>query len=242
MKVVVSFTTIPNRISKIKPMVDSILNQTYEADEIVLWVDEDYKRVGGKMNIPKFISDSKIRVEYCEDIGPFTKLQYSLDEHWEDKDTIIVTADDDVYYPPTWLEGLVEASKKNPDIAIGYRGRNLLDKSARFLNYNHSQLFQGSPYPHHSKEVDIITGTWGALYKPKFFDEDIFGEDVTHENFFVDDIWINGNLAMNGVKRYVIPNVGVKPLDGIHNIDSLWSINAGGKNNNVMLDHFKKYW
>lgn len=241
MKTTISFTTIPNRIDKIKPMVDSLLRQTLISDEIVLWVGDDYKRVGGKIIIPDFIKNSRIRVEYCDDIGPFTKLHYSLDDNWEDKDCIIVTADDDVFYPPNWFENIVKASYANPDAAIGYRGRTLLDKTTKFIKYNNSKLFQGSTTDDPVK-VDIITGTWGCLYKPRFFDEKIFGGEVTHENFFVDDIWINGNLAMNKIDRYVIPNVGVKPLDGVHNIDSLWSINAGGSNNNIMCDHFKKYW
>tara|TARA_R110001592_G_scaffold12220_10_gene58798 strand:- start:1767 stop:2486 length:720 start_codon:yes stop_codon:yes gene_type:complete len=238
MKTTISFTTIPNRIDKIKPMVDSLLNQTIRADEIVLWVSDEYKRVGGKIIIPKFIRDSTIRVEYCDDIGPFTKLYYSLDEHWEDKEHIIISVDDDVYYPPTWFENLIKASKYNPNSAIGYRGRIL--NSNNKTEYNHSRLLEGSPTNNVTK-VDLITGTWGALYKPKFFTDEVFNDEITKENFFVDDIWVTGNLAKNNIERLVIKDVGVKPINGLHNIDSLWSINAGSNNNNKILQYFKDY-
>jgi hypothetical protein len=242
MKTIVSFTTIPSRISKVQPMVDSILNQTLDPDEIILWVNETYKRVGVGVEIPKFISNSRIRVEYCEDLGPFTKLKYALDEFWEAKDTNVVTADDDVFYPPTWLEKLVEMSERNQDAAIGYRGRTLMDKNAAFIKYNSSRLYEGAPIGRPLMKVDIITGTWGALYKPRFFDDDVFNEEVSQEAFFVDDIWISGNLAMNGVDRIVIPNVGVEKIRTISNIDSLWSINKNGGNNDTMCTHFRKFW
>lgn len=235
MKKIISFTTIPNRINRIKPMVDSLLNQTIKPDEIVLWVAENYKRVEGEnIEIPNFLKYSGIRIEVCEDKGPFTKLFYSLKEEWLNKENIIITVDDDVTYPPKWFENLINASIENPNSSIGYRGRELMGNK---LNYNSSKLYLGSPslIP---KKVDIITGTWGALYKPKFFNEDIFNHKLIDSNFFVDDIWITGNLVKNNIERIIIKNVGIKPIIGVSNIDSLWSLNKLSNNNNNMLKYF----
>lgn len=236
MKKIISFTTIPARINKIQKMVDSILNQTVKPDEVILWVGERYKRVNGEnVEIPNFLKQSNIKVKFCEDIGPFTKLYYSLKEEWDEKETIIITVDDDVYYPPNWFANLIEYSIENPNSAIGYRGRTL---NGDKLNYNNSTLFLGSPNGK-PKKVDIITGTWGGLYKPKFFNEEIFNHSVINDNFFVDDIWITGNLANNNIDRIIIKNVGVEPLIGVSNIDSLWSLNKLSDNNNKMLKYFK---
>ena len=43
MKFVVSFTTSPERISKIKPMVDSILTQTKSPDLFLLNIPEVFR-------------------------------------------------------------------------------------------------------------------------------------------------------------------------------------------------------
>lgn len=235
MRKIVSFTTIPTRIHKIKPMVDSLLNQTLKPDEIILWIPESYKRIKSKnTDIPNFIKESNIKVEICKDLGPFTKLHYALKKEWEHKETIIVTVDDDVYYPPKWFKNLIRQSKKMPNAAIGYRGRVLTDK----LDYNSSKLFFGAPSRTPLK-VDILTGTWGVLYKVKFFGKDIFNQKTINRNFFVDDIWITGNLSKNNIERFVIKNIGVKLIQEIHEIDALWSLNKLNNNNNKMLQYFK---
>jgi hypothetical protein len=236
MKKIISFTTIPSRIEHIKPMVDSVLNQSIKPDEIVLWIARSYRRSNHNVEtkIPDFIKNSNISVKYCEDVGPFTKLYYSLKQEWHHKDTIIVTVDDDVFYPKHWLKGLLKQAKRTPDKAIGYRGRILNDK----LDYNSSLKVTNAPTFRPIK-VDIITGTWGALYKVKFFDEAIFSEEVIKANFMVDDIWITGHLAKNNIDRIVIKNVGVKLFQEIHEIDGLWYENRVNDNNNKMLAYFE---
>lgn len=236
MKKIISFTTIPSRIDRIKPMVDSILNQSLKADEIILWIANSYRRLNHheETKIPDFIKQSNITVKYCEDVGPFTKLYYSLKQEWNNKETIIATVDDDVFYPRHWFKRLLRQSKRAPTKAIGYRGRILKDK----LDYNSSLKITNAPNFSPIK-VDIITGTWGALYKVQFFDEDIFNMDLIKANFMVDDIWITGHLAKNNIERIVIKNVGVKLFQEIHEIDGLWYENKQANNNNKMLAYFE---
>ena len=235
MKKIISFTTIPSRINKTQEMINSLLNQTMKPDEIVLWIGKEYKRVNGKIEIPKFIADTDIKVKYCDDIGPFTKLFYSLKENWEDKECLIITADDDVFYPPTWFENLIKTSELYPNSAIGYRGR-VLNPNNR-LDYIRSRIFEGSP-TEKPLNVDIITGTWGALYKPRFFTDFIFNHKVINDNFFVDDIWITGNLVKNNTQRLIINNVGVKPILKLADIEPLSSINHRLRNESKTLKYF----
>ncbi|WP_417875153.1 glycosyltransferase [Xanthomarina gelatinilytica] len=236
MKNIISFTTIPSRINNIKPMVDSLLNQSVQADEIILWVSKSYKRLNQHIetDIPDFIKKTPIIVKFCEDVGPFTKLYYSLKQEWNNKECIIITVDDDVFYPKHWLKQLLKQENKTPNKAIGYRGRVLTDK----LNYNTSVKITDAASRKPVK-VDIITGTWGALYKVKFFDESIFNQDLIHANFMVDDIWITGNLAKNNIERIIIKNVGIKPDLNLFEVDSLWEHNKTSNNNNKMLAYFE---
>lgn len=237
-KIIISFTTLPNRIDKIEKTVNSLLSQSVTPDNIYLWVPKEFKRVKNKdFKIPNFITNSDIEIKYTVDYGPFTKLRPTL-EIENDPETIIVTADDDVFYPPNWLENLLNASKLLPDSAIGYRGR--VFQNRKNLNYNHSNLYYGS-YEKEYLKVDILTATWGALYKRKFFDEEIFDSSILKSSFFVDDIWINGNLAKKNIDRYVIPNINIKPITNVANIDSLWENNRNNNNNNNMIDFFKEY-
>eukprot|EP00299_Pterocystis_sp_00344_P016440 c8255_g1_i1.p1 GENE.c8255_g1_i1~~c8255_g1_i1.p1 ORF type:complete len:467 (-),score=97.82 c8255_g1_i1:106-1473(-) len=57
----------------------------------------------------------------------------------------------------------------------------------------------------HPKAADVLEGTEGAVYRRKFFDDSIFDSSGTpKEMFFVDDVWISGNLALKGVPRLVV--------------------------------------
>jgi hypothetical protein len=64
--------------------------------------------------------------------------------------------------------------------------------------------------------------------------------------YFVDDIWINGNLAKAGTTRIVIPDPGFPEKETLnlelYNIDSLYEFNEDGINNNHGISIFKEYF
>lgn len=235
---IISFTTIPNRIDKIEPTIKSILNQTVEDYRIILWVSDSYDRLSGDtIEIPQFITKSKIEVRYVKDIGPLTKLFYAIKENWGNDNVNVITCDDDVIYPETWLEDLIKTSKFYPNWVIGYRGRVLLEN----LNYCHSILIESDKI-NTPTTVNFITGTWGALYKPTYFNECFL--NPLPEFFNNDDIWIYGCLKKTNVPYVIIPKKGIVPNASVYNIDDLHTHNVGGEGgncegNNKMLKHFK---
>ena len=243
MKKIVSFSTIPSRIEKMEEVIASICYQSLMPDEIILWIPKYYSRLEDSIKaIPDYFNKYPVTIkESPEDYGPFTKLRPSLD-YCDDND-IIVTCDDDIIYPHKWFENLVTFSNKFPDNAICYRARRLKQKGKR-LNYNRSELVFGSGDKEYDF-VDLITGTRGALYKKRFFTDYIYTNDY-RKMFMVDDIWINGNLAMAGTKCIVIPNPGFKEDKTIemelYNIDSLYQHNKDGLNNTNGLNFFKEYF
>ena len=76
MKVVVSFTTSPTRISKTKIMIDSILNQSRKPDFFLLNIPKIFPRTGRSYIIPDFIknNDNIIINVIDRDYGPATKV------------------------------------------------------------------------------------------------------------------------------------------------------------------------
>jgi hypothetical protein len=243
MKKIVSFSTIPLRIEKMEDVIASICNQSLMPDEIILWIPKYYSRLKDSIKkIPDYLNKYPVIIkESPEDYGPFTKLRPSLD-YCDDND-IIVTCDDDILYPQKWFENLVTYSAKFPDNAICYRGRRLTKKRRR-INYNRSEVVFGSGDKEYDF-VDLITGTRGVLYKKRFFTDYMYTNDYK-KMYMVDDIWINGNLAMAGTKSIVIPNPGFKEDETIemelYNIDSLYEHNKDGSNNTNGLDFFKEYF
>lgn len=254
-RVILSFTTIPSRINNVRSLLDSISNQVLRPDAVYMWICPYYSRLNTYFTdkeIPSFLNEYDfVDIKWCEDLGPFTKI-YKVMEHEQDPDTIIVTADDEFSYPRYWLDGLTRMANEMPDCAIAYRGRrfkrNLI--GIPLMEYNGSFLFECTQK---LEKVDIITASFGAACRRKWFDRD-FTQDwmrVTKgectEMFYTDDIWVSGYLARKKIKRMVIPTTeGIIEKQGP---DALGPMNWGKQtmkpeesNNQKSIRYFKKYW
>ena len=82
MKYVISFTTSPTRIHKVKSMLESLLNQTSKPELIILNIPKVFKRTGEGYDVPDFIKDNVIVNITDQDYGPGTKviptIKYSI--------------------------------------------------------------------------------------------------------------------------------------------------------------------
>ena len=115
MKIIVSLTSWTKRIEQAKSTVDSILNQTRKPDLVRLNLDFD--------NFPRGFGDTPVWVnEYLDKYDSFkVKFEAADMKVWqkimptiyeEEDEYILVTVDDDVTYPPTYLEEIEENMKE----------------------------------------------------------------------------------------------------------------------------------
>ena len=109
----------------------------------------------------------------------------------EFKDSIIVTADDDVIYPKNWLESLYDSYKMHPSCISARRVHKIsrcLDGSA--APYNTWTLeYRGVEPP-----MELVgMGVGGVLYPPHIFDmnkEYFKKENIISNALNADDIWL----------------------------------------------------
>ena len=111
-RVVISFSTTPEKINKIKPMINSILDQTVKVDAIymVLLADKNY-------NTPKYITNVATVVLAGKDYGGGTKIIPILLKEKE-CDTIIIALNDNVVYGQDFIFTMIEESNKNPGTVL----------------------------------------------------------------------------------------------------------------------------
>lgn len=114
-RVVISFTTTPDRISKIKPMLNSIIDQTVKVDQIALNIP--YESNGNSYDIPKGYEQFLSIYRSEKDYGECGKYIPTLLREGE-CGTKIIYLDDNQVYGKDLIEVLVEESNKNPDKAI----------------------------------------------------------------------------------------------------------------------------
>jgi hypothetical protein len=204
-RVIVSLSTVPDRINNLSPTIRSLLKQTRPPDEIVLAIPEFSIREQRPYAVPKDISRwPRLRVFHCRrDWGPATKFIPIVREEFTvgRGNTLIMVVDDDRVYPRDALETYLHYNEQLPDAALCFRGAAL----PRHLDWRHARMIRASelrvPQP-----VAVITGCGSYLIQPRFFDESLWDYSQAPKGaFYMDDIWISGRLAKANVKRYVVP-------------------------------------
>ena len=118
-RIVMSLTTSPKRISQVHHAIDSIKQGSIVPDAIVVNLPVVFKRDGSTFKaIPdRLLDDPLVTLNFCEDVGPATKIVPTLKLE-KQPDTLIVTMDDDICYPPHHLKKLYAASLRKPGCVI----------------------------------------------------------------------------------------------------------------------------
>jgi hypothetical protein len=213
---VATLTTMPDKYHKLQKTLETINNQTFKFDAIYLGIPKISKRLNTPYpKLPKEI-EQLCTVVYCTDYGPITKLVGALLSE-NDPETVIISFDDDMIYPPDMVEKLVNLHYKNPSTAIGSSGMLLkypCPMCAITPNEN-SFPFKISKFQiyEEGRRVDSIYGYPGALYIRKFFPTKNNLQDflkyalIDKDMFLNDDIVISGYLSMHKIPRMIFPNM-----------------------------------
>ena len=204
-RVIVSLSTVPDRINNLRPTIRSLLKQTRPPDEIVLAIPEFSIREQRPYAVPEYVSRlPRLRVLHCRrDWGPATKFIPIVREELAAGrgNTLIMVMDDDRIYPRDALETYLHYNEQLPDAALCFRGaampQNLDWRNAKMIRA--SELREPQP-------AAVITGCGSYLIQPRFFDESLWDYSRAPRGaFYMDDIWISGCLTRRNVKRYVVP-------------------------------------
>jgi hypothetical protein len=193
-RLVVSLTSYPKRFPTLHYTLRCLLNQTVAADGTVLWIaHEDRQR------LPRDVLELQERglaIACCEDLRQYKKIVPALKEY---PDAFIVTADDDVYYPPDWLEKLVGRWRRDPDSIVAFRVHRIrLGAEGLPLPYDQWRL-NAQTSADTPPSLVFPTGVAGVLYPPGVFHPDVtnvakFSELVPTN----DDIWLYWMWRMQG--------------------------------------------
>lgn len=238
--VVISMTTIPERINKLKSTLSSLLSQNVKVDSI--YINIPFKTLKGKKYIiPQWLKKLKnVTIKRLDhDYGPATKLLPTL--KYVNKSTIIIVVDDDVIYGSNLVNNYVKTFYKRRErealTLFGFRIKNLqLEKD----------FIQKFPEPFRMRKdryVDVVSGHNSFLVTPEMYTLDVFDySKAPKEAVWVDDIWFSGWLKYNNIKIY---GIGFKnQVIPIANITTLFtpalchSYNSNETNNNIIIKWF----
>ena len=239
-KVVVSLTSFPPRFANIHLTLKSLLLQSEKPDRIIVYLGSDSSR---ELFTNEMLDLEQYGIEYRIDsernLKSHKKYFYAMQEFPND---VVVTADDDVYYPSNWLSSLIQSYKKFPN-AVSARRVHLMKKNRNdlaFYNYWEDQC-RRLKTPCFSL---IATGCSGILYpphclKPIAFDETIFRKIC----FDADDIWLKCMEVLNDVPVVWVYNWEVDPQDvAVSTKGALSSLNVDCRKNDAYLHNVMDYF
>lgn len=222
-EIVVSFSTTPYRINKIKPVLQTLFNQNVKINKIYLSIPNKFKRDKLEYVIPQWLKDEqRVTILRTEDYGPATKLLGVLEQVRLSPKTIIITVDDDIHYPKNLILHLAYTAKKFPNNVIALSGADIdYDETANVRSPGHGVIdkFESNSL------VDVVKGFSGVAYRAGFFDESIFQiKDAPNACYIHDDFYISFYLARHSIPRRILNNKLLSIAD-IH-----WNTNVGFKN------------
>ena len=236
-RVIISMTTSPKRISKISECINSLENQTIKPDLYFINLPNIFKRNGSTFSdIPKFLIKDNIILNFCEDLGPATKIVPTCKNNIVRENDIIFSVDDDINYPDKIIELYLKYHTLYPNhIISGYT--SYLKKPLK----KHGDL----------SEIFMLEGFSCVLYKKRFLENiplEMFDKTkVPIYHYLADDLVLSNYLASKkigilgfGYNHPIIKDI--KPLyygyqeDALHKgADGLSAIgynNITGNNNN----------
>ena len=243
-RIIVSLTTLPDRIWNLRPVLDRLLQQTRPPDEIVIALPQFSLRQARPYSIPEWLPGfPRVRILHAEqDWGPATKFIPAIqDERAVGRhDTRIMVVDDDRIYPRDAVESYLYFSAQLPDAALCFRGAAM----PRTLDWHDAKMVHGNRL-RAPRKVAVVTGCGSYLIQPRFFDEGLWDySSAPRGAFYMDDIWISGTLARLGVPRLVVPSsTRLRSAREQARTMSLHDVPNGRQaNNNEVIAAFRESW
>lgn len=196
-KIIVSLTSYPGRFRVIHLALKSIMLQTVKPDKIIVWLDEGITR---DQFTKQMIELEQYGIEYRNmpgDLKPHKKYIHAMQEYPED---IVITVDDDLFYPEDVIESLMCTHEKYPTAVCARRVHKIVcDEKGAIAGYNDwLGEYTGSEKPSHDL---LATGVGGVLYPPHCLAEMAYDTSLIQElSLKADDIWLKFMELFAGTK------------------------------------------
>lgn len=147
--VVVSMTSFPARIRKVWIVVETMLRQRQSPEKIVLWLSRD-QFPGGPGQLPERLLAQQSRgldIRFVDgDIRSHKKYYYAFAEF---PDRHILTIDDDLLFPSTFVGDVWDCARAHPDSVIANFGSPFAwDEQLGYITRTPGTISPGETGPH----------------------------------------------------------------------------------------------
>lgn len=241
-KIIVSLTSFGPRFNDLYLTIESIFQQSVKPDHVILNISKEHY---AREDLPQTLIDMEERglmIQFTRNLGPYKKLIPTLENF---KNDLIVTMDDDVYYPEYVIDRLLKSYLSEPYYVHCLRAHKMtLDQEGAILPYREWDFDTEKILP----GFDIFpTGVGGVLYFPGCFTEEVLDEKAFQELCPTnDDIWLKAMSLRKNIKckRVTIPRSFEQDFVTIggSQVQALWQDNVRRDTNDSQIKAtFKRY-
>lgn len=186
--VVVSITSFPSRIHSVHLAIKSLFLQSYKPDKIILWLAADQFPEGLKDKKLLKLQENGLEIKFCDDLKSHKKYYYVMQQ---EKDSIVITYDDDLIYPRNSIDLLMKKHQQYPKCVICNRGMEItFDEEGNVKPYGEWKVLSEVGVKQPSSLIMPSTGG-GTLYPPAILGEEVFNlENIKCLAWTADDLWM----------------------------------------------------
>ncbi len=243
-RVIVSLTTFPARINVVWIVVELLMRQRVKPDKVVLYLSKDqFDSVESLPENLRQLSHRGLEIRLVDgDLRSHKKYHYAMIEYPND---IIITVDDDIFYPNYLVDSLLGTHEEYPKCVVSNRIHTLTFDTDNKL----------APYNKWGEEVDndgynhLQTGVSGVLYPPPHGAHGgVLYKDILDKELAMrltpagDDLWLFAmtRLAGNRVIKtpFRIKSYGIR----IKNNVKLSKLNCNKNFNDEQIERVRQYY
>jgi hypothetical protein len=239
--IVVSLTSYPFRIKKTWLIIESIMHQEVKPQKLILWLFNG--EFGNKEALPRrLLSMQKRGLEirlFDYNLMPHKKYFNTMLEF---SGSIVVTIDDDIYYPHNFLKKLIDLNRVYPQSICCTTARRIKIANNQISTYTDWKYLKSNNPPTHGIH---FVGAGGILFPPGSLHKDVFNkDDLIRFALCADDLWLKIMSLKNDTKiacmageysRFFIPVIR-------KNDTSLTDLNIGKGHNDVIFKNLIEYY
>jgi hypothetical protein len=205
--IIISLTSFPERISTVYITIDTLLCQTMKPQKVILWLASS--QFQGKEKLPKRLLEMEERgleIRFCDDLRSHKKYYYTMLEF---PDNIIITVDDDMFYPFALVEKLYNKHLEFPkSVCCNWAHVITFDKNNNIENY---LKWSGgvSGYTNPNTLLSPV-GAEGILYPPHCLSKCVYDKKSIKKCApYADDIWLKLMAVLAGTKAVRVDEVAI---------------------------------
>jgi len=235
-EITVSFTTFPARIGSAVYVADAMLRQTLKPDRVILVLaEEEFKSINDLPEDYLQLEKRGLSIVFTENLKPHKKYQYAIQNC---PDSIVITVDDDIFYPEDLIETLFLSYKEHPKAVSAMRAHRMIFNDRKILPYNDWGI--ESTYTYEPAYDLVATGVGGVLYPAGCMTDrkDLLLDAKSIEAVCLDcdDIWLKMFELLCGLPVVLASKKKQEFLivPGSQK-NSLQSINVDGNGNDISL-------